>query len=256
MKKLYSIGETSKINSVSVQALRLYDKMGLLKPAYINKENGYRYYKPEQFLYIDIIKYSNYIKIPLKNLTKLFESKTPNEIKAILLEQSTKIKHEISYLYRVNKDIKAITDRLDSIDNNNIMEITTIHQDEISISTHSVSDNAAFQDVDYEMRRVEMDMFKKHIEYGSLSGAIYDLDFNSKKAFISLEKVTEGFEKIEEGEYLTIAFNIRDFDKAKEMISNYIKENNIKVDNKYYLIQHITMSFYYLYDLMIKIKKD
>ncbi|WP_272509083.1 MerR family DNA-binding transcriptional regulator [Clostridium ganghwense] len=44
MKEYFSIGETAKINNVSIQALRLYDRMGLLKPAYVDPENNYRYY--------------------------------------------------------------------------------------------------------------------------------------------------------------------------------------------------------------------
>ncbi|MFD1176457.1 MerR family DNA-binding transcriptional regulator [Paenibacillus puldeungensis] len=44
MKTKFSIGETAKINNVSIQALRHYDKIGLLTPAFVNEESGYRYY--------------------------------------------------------------------------------------------------------------------------------------------------------------------------------------------------------------------
>ena len=38
MDGIYSIGETAKINNISVKALRVYDEMGLLKPKYIDKK--------------------------------------------------------------------------------------------------------------------------------------------------------------------------------------------------------------------------
>jgi len=45
---LYRIGLFSKINRVTVKTLRYYDEAGLLKPAYVDEENGYRYYTSEQ----------------------------------------------------------------------------------------------------------------------------------------------------------------------------------------------------------------
>lgn len=52
MKKYFSIGETAKINNISIQALRHYDKIGILKPAYIDLNTNYRYYTINQFIYI------------------------------------------------------------------------------------------------------------------------------------------------------------------------------------------------------------
>jgi hypothetical protein len=37
------IGEFSRLARVSVKALRLYDRLGLLKPARIDELSGYRY---------------------------------------------------------------------------------------------------------------------------------------------------------------------------------------------------------------------
>ena len=42
---LYRIGMFAAMNRVTVKALRFYEERGLLVPAYINDENGYRYYK-------------------------------------------------------------------------------------------------------------------------------------------------------------------------------------------------------------------
>lgn len=41
---LISIGKMAKINHVSINTLRLYDKWGLLTPIYIDEDTGYRYY--------------------------------------------------------------------------------------------------------------------------------------------------------------------------------------------------------------------
>ena len=53
---MFSIGDTAKLNNITVQTLRHYDKEGLLKPIYVDENNGYRYYSINQFLQIDFIR--------------------------------------------------------------------------------------------------------------------------------------------------------------------------------------------------------
>ncbi|MHC5248065.1 MerR family transcriptional regulator [Enterococcus sp. LJL90] len=47
-EKLYRIGMFSKMNQVTIKALRYYDDVGLLKPRFIDPDNGYRYYSSGQ----------------------------------------------------------------------------------------------------------------------------------------------------------------------------------------------------------------
>jgi DNA-binding transcriptional MerR regulator len=45
---MLSIGEFSKIAHLTLKTLRYYDEIGLLKPAFIDAKNGYRYYNISQ----------------------------------------------------------------------------------------------------------------------------------------------------------------------------------------------------------------
>ncbi len=47
---MYRIGLFSQMTRVTVKTLRYYDDIGLLKPAHINKDNGYRFYTTDQLL--------------------------------------------------------------------------------------------------------------------------------------------------------------------------------------------------------------
>lgn len=47
---MYRIGEFSKITKTTIKTLRYYDETGLLKPSYVDQENGYRYYTTDQML--------------------------------------------------------------------------------------------------------------------------------------------------------------------------------------------------------------
>lgn len=49
---LYKIGMFAAMNHVTVKALRFYEEQGLLMPACINQENGYRYYTLSQMAVI------------------------------------------------------------------------------------------------------------------------------------------------------------------------------------------------------------
>ena len=43
-KHLLTIGNISKQTGVHIKSLRYYDKIGILPPAHVDRETGYRYY--------------------------------------------------------------------------------------------------------------------------------------------------------------------------------------------------------------------
>lgn len=63
---LLSIGEVSNISGVHINSLRYYDKLGILKPAYIDPETNYRYYAYPQISIIEAIQTCVELDIPLK----------------------------------------------------------------------------------------------------------------------------------------------------------------------------------------------
>jgi DNA-binding transcriptional MerR regulator len=85
MKKhnLLSIGEVSKISGVHINSLRYYDKLGILKPAYIDTDTKYRYYSNSQIGIIEAIQTCVELDIPLKQYLYF----TDNEGQTIHAEQ-------------------------------------------------------------------------------------------------------------------------------------------------------------------------
>lgn len=96
-KKLYSIGEVAKLNNISIQTLRYYDKIGLFKPISIDLTSNYRYYHEKQFFYLDIIKYLKYIDTPL-GLIKEVITKDAEEMLSFLEDQELVIDEKMSQL--------------------------------------------------------------------------------------------------------------------------------------------------------------
>ncbi|MDR3565986.1 MAG: MerR family transcriptional regulator [Negativicutes bacterium] len=71
----FTIGEMSKLHGIPEPTLRYYDRIGLFKPATVNKDTGYRYYSPEQFEQLNIIQYLKYLGIPLKEMQNHFKNR-------------------------------------------------------------------------------------------------------------------------------------------------------------------------------------
>ena len=86
MRNLVPIGRFSKVCLLTVTALRLYDELGLLRPAMTDPDTGYRYYSLAQAQDAERIRRLRDVELPLE------------EIKAVLAE----------------RDVAAVRDRLET----------------------------------------------------------------------------------------------------------------------------------------------
>jgi DNA-binding transcriptional MerR regulator len=71
----FKIGEVSKIKGITIRALRFYERIGLIKPSYIDPASRYRYYHISQFVYLDIIKAARMMDISPNALIPYFNTK-------------------------------------------------------------------------------------------------------------------------------------------------------------------------------------
>ena len=65
---LISIGDMARLKGIGVKALRHYERIGILPPAYVKPETGYRYYTLRQSSEIDLIISCVDLGIPLKEI--------------------------------------------------------------------------------------------------------------------------------------------------------------------------------------------
>lgn len=93
-----TIGKMAKLNHISEQTLRLYDKMGLLSPCEIGEQNGYRYYNIKQSARLDMIQYMKSLGMSLKDIKKQLNSKEMPLIASILRQKSAQIDEQIREL--------------------------------------------------------------------------------------------------------------------------------------------------------------
>ncbi|MGO4549263.1 MerR family transcriptional regulator [Paenibacillus sp. 2TAB23] len=113
MKKKFKIGELAKIKRIDAQTLRYYDHIGILSPALINEQNGYRYYSEEQFLEVDHIKFLKLIGLSLEEAKQFREITSLNEALRRLRIQQNQFEEKIAKMQTVAKRFSIILDTIE-----------------------------------------------------------------------------------------------------------------------------------------------
>ena len=71
MDDLLPIGRFARATRLSVKALRHYDELGLLRPAWVDPSSGYRYYRPAQANQAEAIRILRSVEMPLEEIAAL-----------------------------------------------------------------------------------------------------------------------------------------------------------------------------------------
>ena len=94
---LYKIGMFAAMNHVTVKTLRFYEEQGLLMPALIHSENGYRYYTLSQMAVIHQI---TALKMAGFTLEEIVRINSGADEEAVLLKKKSELLAKISDLTR------------------------------------------------------------------------------------------------------------------------------------------------------------
>jgi len=104
--KELTIGQMARLNGVSEQALRLYDRSGLFSPMYRDEENGYRYYDIRQSAQLDMIQHMKSLGMSLKDIRSQLEDFDLEEFKKILECNSRAIDEQMRELQYQKRAIR------------------------------------------------------------------------------------------------------------------------------------------------------
>ena len=94
---LYKIGMFAAMNHVTVKALRFYEEQGLLIPALIHPENGYRYYTLSQMAVLHQI---TALKLAGFTLEEIARINSGADEEAVLLKKKSELLAKIADLTR------------------------------------------------------------------------------------------------------------------------------------------------------------
>lgn len=105
-----SIGQMAKLNHVSEQTLRLYDKMRLLTPYKTDDKNGYRYYTIGQSAVLDTIRYYKNIGMSLREIKEELGKLGTDSNRLMLRQRLSEVDAEINALLMTKKSIMRSLD--------------------------------------------------------------------------------------------------------------------------------------------------
>lgn len=77
------IKEFAKLTGVSVRTLHYYDEIGLLKPTFVDEQNGYRFYDENSLLRMQEILFYRELDFPLKSILEILSSPDYDKQKAL-----------------------------------------------------------------------------------------------------------------------------------------------------------------------------
>jgi DNA-binding transcriptional MerR regulator len=104
---LLTVKEFSKLTHTSIDTLKHYDRIGILKPAYTG-ENNYRYYRPEQSLLLTRIIFSTKAKATLAEIKNNINTDNPDKTVSHYEDIYDKLELKIQELKAVQNTINNL----------------------------------------------------------------------------------------------------------------------------------------------------
>ena len=116
---MFRIGEFAQIGQVSRRQLRFYDQLGLLQPAHIDQQTGYRYYTVRQLPRLNSILALKELGLSLEQIGPLLEKDlSPAELRSMLLlkraqlerslqDEEARLLHVESRIAQIDREGKA-----------------------------------------------------------------------------------------------------------------------------------------------------
>ncbi len=108
MRNLVPIGRFSTICRLSLKALRLYDEMGLLRPALVDPESGSRYYSLSQALEAERIRLLRSIEVPLDEIGRFLRAGDPDAARAILERHRARLAARVEQVRAMLADVEKL----------------------------------------------------------------------------------------------------------------------------------------------------
>jgi DNA-binding transcriptional MerR regulator len=92
---MFTIGEFARLGGVSVRTLRHYDDIGLLRPATVDPDTGYRGYSAEQLGRLNRIMSLKELGLSLIQARRLLDGITLDELRGMLILRRAQLEHEL-----------------------------------------------------------------------------------------------------------------------------------------------------------------
>lgn len=210
--KLFRIGEISKLYGISVDTLRHYEKLGILKPEQIS-ESGYRYYSNRQIWKLNIIRTLRQLDIGLPEIRDFMKNRTLAKSQSLIDFQLQTIIQKQEELEQLKKELEIRQQHLKK--NCNISETGIIERKKLPArNAWSLEQEASIDwDIDRIHKEIEAKLETPEVSYfgwGRAGAVVSEEDFyrgNYLRYTSSFIFDKNGDSEIAGGDYLCLHFN-------------------------------------------------
>ncbi len=105
---LMPIGGLARLSRLTVKALRLYDTEGLLVPAWVDPDSGYRYYRAEQVPTATTIALLRSLGVPLSAIREVLEAPDDDALAAVLRAERERAARDLAAREQALRSIERL----------------------------------------------------------------------------------------------------------------------------------------------------
>jgi DNA-binding transcriptional MerR regulator len=106
-----AIGDFSRMTHLSVTALRHYHEVGLLRPAEIDPDSGYRFYAPGQVQIAQVIRRFRDLGMPLDEIRAVLETPDPEVRNQVIVAHMQRMESQLAATQSVVASLRALLER-------------------------------------------------------------------------------------------------------------------------------------------------
>lgn len=112
---LMPIGRFARVTGLSVKALRHYDELGLLRPAGVDADTGYRWYSTGQVERAETIRLLRRLELTLDDIATVLATDDPSELRSVLLDHQRRTASRSAELKSVLQRLQPLLDGKEQI---------------------------------------------------------------------------------------------------------------------------------------------
>ena len=244
-----SIGKMAKINHTTVPTLRLYDKLGILRPKYTDPQSLYRYYDIKQNSRFDMIQYMKELGMGLKEIKEILDREDIGMIESVLIKKREQNIENIEHLRMQRNAIDRTIEGIERYRRSPCSGMTAFEYIG-KRRIYSMHTDLNFYDYDIDTYEVILKQLKEHLMRRGLPQIYYcnagtllsrenflALRFVSDRIFVFVDEqfpLKEDTEVLENGMYACIYLD--DFDREREYakkLLGYCEQNGYAVSGDY-----------------------
>jgi len=239
-KDFLSIRKFSELTGIKQSKLRYYDEVKLFQPVK-RGANGYRYYSAPQSIAVNFINVMRSLNIPVKEINKLKEKRTPEQILRLFKKYEIELNHELFRLQQTYAIIHTYSNMIQEglFTDEHTISIRTMAETPIELGPENDFSSGSFYDSFFQFVN---QMTERNVNSAFPAGGYYD----SINTFMSMPGQPDRYFSLaptgrsvkEAGVYIvgSVRGSYGDLGGLPERIQSYAEEQKLKFAGPVYEI--------------------